>query len=102
RSCSTKLSAMNRSGIAVVAVVAAGVFGGCSAVREMTNRGGDTSCKDFNSHDEEKQKSEVSKMLKDQNGEQASHLQISATRVAVEAYCKTIGTDDSKISDATF
>lgn len=94
---------MNRFSIAVVTALAAAAFvlGGCSAVDKVTNKGGDTTCKEFSSHDEEKQKSEVSKMLKDQNGDEASGLQISATRMAVEAYCKTLGKDSSKIKDAS-
>jgi acid stress chaperone HdeA len=91
---------MKRFPIAVVTVVAATgfVLGGCASI---TNKGGDTTCKEFTGQDEDKQKSEVAKMLKDQNGKEASQLEISGMRVAVEAFCKTLGKDSSKISDAS-
>lgn len=95
-----------RSGLTVLPVPAALLVAtmfaltGCSAVSEVVNRGGDTTCGDFNSHDDEKQRSEVSKMLKDKNGHEPSNMELSATRVAVSAYCKTIGKDSDKISSA--
>lgn len=95
---------MKRIGIAVVTVFVSGscVVGGCSSITDkITNKGGDTTCKEFNDQDDDKQRSEVTKMLKDQNGKEASNMEVSATRVAVEAFCKTLGKDSSKISDAT-
>lgn len=94
---------MTRFSSAVVAVFAAAVFvlGGCSAVSKVTNQGGDTTCKDFKGQDNDKQESEVSKMLKDKNGSEPSNMELSATRMAVDAYCKTLGKDSSKISEAT-
>ncbi|GFG70378.1 hypothetical protein [Mycolicibacter senuensis] len=76
------------------------LLGGCSEVSKVINKGGDTTCQEFNSHDDEKQRSEVSKMLKDKNGNEPSNMELSATRVAVSAYCKTIGKDSDKISSA--
>ena len=76
------------------------LFGGCTAVDKVINKGGDTTCGEFNSHDDEKQRSEVSKMLRDRNGSEPSNLELSGTRVAVSAYCKTIGKDSDKISSA--
>jgi acid stress chaperone HdeA len=93
---------MKRFSLAVVTVltVAAFVLGGCSSVSKVINKGGDTTCREFNSHDDEKQRSEVSKMLKDKHGNEPSNMELSATRVAVSAYCKTIGKDSDKISNA--
>jgi acid stress chaperone HdeA len=97
---------MKRISLAVVTVPAvflvAGTFvlSGCSSVSKIINKGGDTTCQEFNSHDDEKQRSEVSKMLKDKNGSEPSNMELSATRVAVSAYCKTIGKDSDKISNA--
>ncbi|GFG68350.1 hypothetical protein [Mycolicibacter senuensis] len=84
-----------------VAAMAAGVLlsSGCSASQVM-NTGGDTRCKDFVEQDEKKQDDEISKMLKDKSGAEPSNLEISATRLSVATYCKTVGTPDSKISEA--
>ena len=38
--------------------------------------------------------------LKDKNGNEPSNLELSGTQVAVSAYCKTIGKDSDKISNA--
>lgn len=76
------------------------LLGGCSEVEKVINKGGDTTCGEFNGHDDEKQRSEVAKMLKDRNGSEPSNLELSGTRVAVSAYCKTIGKDSDKISRA--
>lgn len=88
--------------LAAVTVLACATFllGGCTAVEKVINKGGDTTCREFNSHDDEKQRSEVSKMLKDRSGSEPSNLELSGTRVAVSAYCKTIGKDSDKISNA--
>lgn len=94
---------MKRFSLAVVTAIASAAFvlGGCSSVSEITNQGGDTTCKDFKGQDQEKQDSEVSKMMKDKNGNEPSNLELTATRTAVDAYCKTLGKDSSKISEAT-
>lgn len=76
------------------------VLGGCAAVEKITNKGGDTTCAEFNAQDEVKQRSSVSKMLKDRKGAEPSNLELSGTRLAVSAFCKTIGKDSSKISEA--
>lgn len=93
---------MKRVGLAIIAAVASAVFAlsGCSAAAKLTNTGGDTTCKDFSGQDSEKQDSEVTKMLKDKDGEEPAKMKVSATRMAVELYCKTIGKDSSKISEA--
>lgn len=72
---------------------------GCSA-SQVINTGGDTRCKDFVEQDQQKQDDEVTKMLKDKSGADPSNLEISATRLSVSTYCKTLGTPDSKISEA--
>ena len=72
---------------------------GCSA-SQIINTGGDTKCSDFKGQDEKKQDSEISKMLKDKSGNEPNNLEVSATRASALVYCQTIGTPDSKISDA--
>lgn len=72
---------------------------GCSA-SQVINTGGDTKCKDFVDQDEKKQDDEITKMLKDKSGADPSNLEISATRLSVSTYCKTLGQPDSKISEA--
>lgn len=93
---------MTRFSLAAFTVLAAAALalGGCSTVEKVTNKGGDTSCQEFNGQDDDKQRSAVSKMLKDKNGNEPSNMELSATRVAVSAFCKTIGKDSSKISEA--
>lgn len=73
---------------------------GCSTVEQLTNKGGDTTCGDFNAMDDAKQRSAVSKMLKDRDGNEPSNIELSATRMAASAFCKTIGKDSSKIREA--
>lgn len=93
---------MTRFSLAVLTVLTAAVLGlgGCSAVEKVTNKGGDTTCQEFNGQDDAKQRSAVSKMLKDKDGNEPSNMELSATRVAVSAFCKTIGKDSDKISKA--
>lgn len=89
---------MRRLGGVVAAVLAAATFGlgGCSG---LVNKGGDTTCEEFKTQDADKQKSEVSAMLKKRKGQQPSNGEITATRLAAEAFCKTIGKDSSKIKE---
>jgi len=75
------------------------LLSGCSA-SQVINTGGDTKCKDFITQDEKKQNEEISKMLKDKSGAEPNNLQISATRLSASTYCQTLGTGDSKISEA--
>lgn len=84
-----------------VGAMALGVLlsNGCSA-SQVVNTGGDTKCKDFVDQDEKKQDDEITKMLKDHSGTEPASLEISATRLSVSAYCKTLGKPDSKISEA--
>ncbi|WP_319431347.1 hypothetical protein [Mycobacterium sp. RTGN5] len=83
----------------LAASAAAAVISGCSA-SEVINTGGDTKCKDFVTQDEKKQNDEVSKMLKDSSGKDPTNLEITATKTSVLLYCKTLGTEDTKISEA--
>lgn len=86
---------------AVAALLCAPILlGGCSTVEKLTNKGGDTTCEDFNADDAEKQRSAVAKMLADKKGEEPTNLELSGTQLAVSAYCKTIGKDSDKISRA--
>ena len=75
------------------------LFSGCSA-SQIINTGGDTKCRDFTTQDEKKQNEEISKMLKDKSGAEPNNLEISATRLSASTYCKTLGSPDSKISEA--
>lgn len=84
---------------AIATAIATTLFSGCSASSVM-NTGGDTKCKDFISHDEKKQSEEVSKMLKDKSGADASNLDITSTRLSAATYCQTVGQGDTKISQA--
>ena len=75
----------------------------CSAdvrPQKFINTGGDTKCKEFTAQDEKKQNDEISKMLKDKSGAEPNNLEISATRLSALTYCQTLGTEDSKISEA--
>ena len=85
--------------VAAAIAIAALLLNGCSA-SQIINTGGDTKCSDFKGQDEKKQDSEVSKMLKDKSGNEPSNLEVSATRASALVYCQTVGTPDSKISDA--
>jgi acid stress chaperone HdeA len=89
---------MKRTGAAALAIAAL-LLGGCSA-SQIINTGGDTKCKDFKTQDEKKQDSEITKMLKDKSGNEPNNLEVSATRASALIYCQTIGTPDSKISEA--
>jgi acid stress chaperone HdeA len=85
--------------VAAATAIAALLLSGCSA-SQIINTGGDTKCSDFKGQDEKKQDSEISKMLKDKSGNEPNNLEVSATRASAMVYCQTIGTPDSKISDA--
>jgi acid stress chaperone HdeA len=85
--------------LAAATATAALLLSGCSA-SQIINTGGDTKCSDFKGQDEKKQDSEVSKMLKDKSGAEPNNLEVSATRTSALLYCQTVGTPDSKISDA--
>ena len=85
--------------VAAAIAVAALLLNGCSP-SQIINTGGDTKCSDFVKQDENKQDSEVSKMLKDKSGAEPNNLEITATRMSAATWCQTIGTPDSKISGA--
>jgi acid stress chaperone HdeA len=89
---------MKRTVVTAIAVAAI-LLSGCSP-SQVINTGGDTKCSDFVKQDENKQNSEVSKMLKDKSGAEPNNLEISTTRMSAATWCKTLGTPDSKISEA--
>jgi len=62
--------------------------------------GGDTTCSNFLKADESAQRAAVGKLIKDERDREASNLEITGTRIAVQAYCQTAGTPDSKIKQA--
>jgi acid stress chaperone HdeA len=89
---------MKRSaGVLFSGMVAGLVLVGCSA---PSITGGDTKCKDFTAADQSTQTEAVSKMLKDEKGADAPSLEITGTRMAVQTWCQTAGTPDSKIKEA--
>lgn len=88
---------MKRSAVVLVSGVVAGfMLAGCSP----SIQGGDTPCKSFLEADEKTQTEAVTKMLKDEKGADAAQLEITGTRLAVQTYCQTVGTPDTKISQA--
>lgn len=85
----------------MTSVVAAGVafsalVSGCGAKAE----GGDTTCKDYISANDADQQTAVSKMLKDEKGTDAAQLEITGTKLSVQAFCQTAGKEDTKIKEA--
>lgn len=92
----TKLVSM--SALAAAALV--GLLSGCSAVEEATNPGGDMTCSDFLAADEVKQNETINKMLKDEGKNEPRNLELTGTRLAIRTYCQTVGTQDTKISQA--
>jgi acid stress chaperone HdeA len=80
------------------ALAAATLATACSST--VINQGGDTKCKDFTAADEKKQNEAVTKMLTDEGKNEPSNLELSGTRLAVQTYCQTVATPDSKISEA--
>lgn len=85
--------------VAAAIAVAALLISGCSP-SQVINTGGDTKCSDFVKQDENKQNSEISKMLKDKSGAEPNNLEITTTRMSAATWCGTLGTPDSKISEA--
>jgi acid stress chaperone HdeA len=84
--------------VLMAGAVVALVLGGCSKTPAIT--GGDTTCKDYLAADEKIQTDAVTKMLKDEKGADAAQLEITATKAAVQTYCQTIATPDTKIKSA--
>ena len=89
---------MKRIALATIPVAVV-LFSACSA-SGLINTGGDTKCKDFTAQDDTKQNDEISKMLKDKSGTDPNNIEITATRLSALTYCQTVGTQDSKISEA--
>ena len=84
---------------------AAAVLAGCAVSAMVVGcspsvTGGDTPCKDFLGADEQTQNEAVTKMLKDEKGTDPQQLEISGTRLAVQTWCQTLGTPESKIKEA--
>jgi acid stress chaperone HdeA len=89
---------MKRSASVLFSAIAAGfVIAGCSA---PSITGGDTSCKDFLAADDNTKTEAITKMLKDEKGSDAPNLEITGTKLAVQTYCQTAGTPDTKIKNA--
>jgi acid stress chaperone HdeA len=89
----TRLQMFLVSGLATAALLT-----GCSTA--LGNQGGDTKCKDFTSADEKTQNEAITKMLKDEGKNEPANLELTGTRLAVQTYCQTAGTQDTKISQA--
>jgi acid stress chaperone HdeA len=87
---------MKRSAGALISgLVAGALLVGCSPAAT----GGNTTCKDFNAADQQTQNDAVAKMLKDEKGSDAVQLEINGTRLAVVAFCQTVGKPDSEIKE---
>lgn len=84
-------------GLAVAGAAVVLTVTGCSKV---INEGGDTTCKTYLSQDDGKQTDVVKKMLKDEGKGDPAELEVTAARTAATTYCKTLGSDNSKIKDA--
>jgi len=85
----------------MTSIVAAGLASGalltgCGAKAE----GGDTECKDYLSANDQDKQAAVSKMLKDEKGTDASQLEITGTKLSVQTFCQTAGTENSTIKEA--
>ena len=89
---------MKRTVAAAIAIAALSISG-CSA-SQVVNTGGGTKCKDFVTQDEQKQDSEVTKMLKDANGADPSAMELKVSRRRALMYCQTVGRPDNPISNA--
>lgn len=81
----------------VICAAAAVSLASCSSV---INQGGDTTCKEYLTQDENTQNDAVNKWLKDENQQDPSGLQTTAARNSALAYCKTLGNENSKIKEA--
>jgi acid stress chaperone HdeA len=79
------------------ALAVAALLSGCSSV---TNQGGDTKCKDFTGADEKTQNEAITKMLKDEGKNEPANLELTGTRLSIQTYCQTAGTQDSTIKEA--
>ena len=78
-------------------VVVATLVTGCSST--IGNKGGDTTCGDFNKMDAKGQTEVITAMLKDEKGKEPNNLEIAATKASAKAFCKTLGKDSSKVKD---
>ena len=84
--------------IVMSGLAAAALATGCSSA--VVNQGGDTSCKDFNGFDEAKQNETITTMLTDEGKNEPSNLELAAVRASITTYCQTVGTPESKVSQA--
>ncbi|WP_278312944.1 hypothetical protein [Lolliginicoccus levis] len=78
------------------ALCAVGPVAACSG-GILGNRGGDTTCADFLSQDEEAQRDTVRAYLEERGGEEPMNLEISGTRVVIVGFCTTFGRDSDPI-----
>ncbi|MCV7192661.1 hypothetical protein H7I02_07600 [Mycolicibacterium brumae] len=85
--------------IVMSGLAAAAVLTGCSS-GGVLNQGGDTSCKDFLASEEKDQNETITKMLTDEGKNAPANLELAAVRTSINTYCQTVGTPDSKISQA--
>ena len=90
---------MNRLTTLLAAGLAAAALATGSS-SSVANQGGDTRCKDFSSADEKTQNEAITKMLKDEGKNEPANIELAGTRMSVQTYCQTAGTQDTRISDA--
>ena len=92
---------MKRAHVLMMSMLAsAAVLSGCSQVEEVTNQGGDTTCKDFLAADEASQNESITKMLTDEGKNEPANAELAGTRVSITTYCQTVGTPDTTIKEA--
>lgn len=85
-------SVSKKFAVAIFAVTAVSLAG-CS---DVINQGGDTTCKEFLTQDDNAQNDAVNKMLKDENQQEPSGLQTTAAKNSAMAYCKTLGNEKAR------
>ncbi|MBD8505353.1 hypothetical protein HT102_02475 [Hoyosella sp. G463] len=78
------------------ALVALGPAAACSG-GILGNRGGDTTCADFLSQDEEAQRETIRVYLEEREGNEPINLEIATTRVIIVGYCTTFARDSDPI-----
>lgn len=86
--------------VAISVLASAAVLSGCSQIEEVTNQGGDTTCKDYLAADEASQNESIAKMLTDEGKSEPSNAELAGTRLSITTYCQTVGQPDSTIKQA--
>lgn len=91
----TRSHSLRRAVGAVVLVV------GLTATACNGNKGGETTCGEFNKMSGGDQKAAVAAYL-EETGDPTSGLAVTGARTVVKLFCSTVGESDDPISDADF